>query len=833
MSVRRYGRGYRKARSDDERERDVNDGDNDCDSVSSGVHVYHTSGRSSKSDTTRRSHFFDRDSCRFSELKWRQLATRSLLQATKAVDQVCHAVVSTKPSIARSSKSSREIRKLALTVAVFERSLYAYALGIKRDRQKAEEEAEADKGIASPYAFNRRDSCPLPSRRDSSDGESSAEGRVYSRPSHRGGMEGRCSSPHSPSSSSPLPPNLPSTTPADLPIFSPSRAYMIPDRLKTSFMPDMNLNRPKQIKQRHLKLSGGMVSLLRLLTRTLNETTESLNSLAHDNSFFHFTQHTKLWLLFPLVFTLRKQINGFCKGWLDHVLDRFFSMKSLPKSVGRFNFIAQNAVLACFLYTLYKRSLNNRIAVLRRLHERLGILLRLWHISIYVIEAKERDTEVGEHGQVAISQWMLELVPPSLDCSFWYKTNWQLNLLKKGMDVMYSSLGVWYNVVGDRLWGMGCLAWATLYYTMRHQKAAAQCSAMMSSPDLRFLAMAWRTHDAYLLPRAIWLYSRYISPLLQLSPKLAVMREIELTDDYPNTEAEMLSPLRQSRHRTIKMLLISASPLDISINTKLRSTRSSITPRNLKAPSSPIIIYIHGGGMIADFRSCHLTYLKRWAVETGAPILYVDYSLAPENAYPTALDECYDVFKWVAEGRLGIRPSSIILAGDSIGGNLAVGVCLRSIANDDRRQPDGLMLAYPILNLQLTPTPSRTVFMMDAIVPMNVLLQCRSVYLPPQCDANTDPCLSPVMASDELLKALPPTSIMVGGFDPFVDDAVDFAHRLHANHVPCRLKVYRHLPHCFLNFAPILPDAHRAVLLACRWLTTSFEYQPTDHSEEE
>ncbi len=76
--------------------------------------------------------------------------------------------------------------------------------------------------------------------------------------------------------------------------------------------------------------------------------------------------------------------------------------------------------------------------------------------------------------------------------------------------------------------------------------------------------------------------------------------------------------------------------------------------------------------------------------------------------------------------------------------------------------------------------------MMDTIAPMNLVSQCRSVYLPPQCDPDTDPCLSPVLAPDAILCQLPPTSIVAGGFDPFLDDAIDFAHRLDQNGVRCR-----------------------------------------------
>jgi acetyl esterase/lipase len=112
--------------------------------------------------------------------------------------------------------------------------------------------------------------------------------------------------------------------------------------------------------------------------------------------------------------------------------------------------------------------------------------------------------------------------------------------------------------------------------------------------------------------------------------------------------------------------------------------------------------------------------------------------------------------------------------------------------------------------------------MMDAVLPMNLLLLCRSLYLQSSssasADADIDPCLSPIVASDALLSQWPTTSIMVGGFDPFVDDSVDFAHRLAANGVPVRLRVFDRAPHSLLDFAPLLQQSADAVQLAERWI---------------
>jgi len=73
------------------------------------------------------------------------------------------------------------------------------------------------------------------------------------------------------------------------------------------------------------------------------------------------------------------------------------------------------------------------------------------------------------------------------------------------------------------------------------------------------------------------------------------------------------------------------------------------------------------------------------------------------------------------------------------------------------------------------------------------------------------------------MKKFPRTSIMVGSIDPFVDDSVEFAHRLSSLGVLCRLKVYKNLPHGFLGFQTMLPKARMGVALAAEWLKESLE----------
>jgi acetyl esterase/lipase len=238
--------------------------------------------------------------------------------------------------------------------------------------------------------------------------------------------------------------------------------------------------------------------------------------------------------------------------------------------------------------------------------------------------------------------------------------------------------------------------------------------------------------------------------------------------------------------------------------------------RNLRAATS-VVLFLHGGGWISHFKYSDSVFLSHWANACHVPFLSVDYSLAPENGFPKALNECYAAYKWLCDGGMGIIPKRIIVSGASNGGNMAAALCIRCI-QENTRIPDALFLAYPILNMRSLLTSSRNLFMMDTIVPMHMLLQARSVYLPSQVDAERDPLVSPICVDAKILARFPRTSIMVGSLDPFLDDSVDMAHRLTAAGVPTRFQMLENLPHSFLNLSFMLPEAQQAVELFSKWL---------------
>ncbi|KAM0330930.1 hypothetical protein ACHAQA_003887 [Verticillium albo-atrum] len=131
-----------------------------------------------------------------------------------------------------------------------------------------------------------------------------------------------------------------------------------------------------------------------------------------------------------------------------------------------------------------------------------------------------------------------------------------------------------------------------------------------------------------------------------------------------------------------------------------------------------IILDIPGGGFVAMDPRCNDDKLFTWAVKTGLPVLSLDYKKAPEFPYPYALNECFDVYTTIIKSRgrcigmSGKDTPTLVLTGDSAGGNLATATTLmivertsppmnRYFNQGDLPLPDGLVLFYPALDMNI------------------------------------------------------------------------------------------------------------------------------------
>jgi acetyl esterase/lipase/uncharacterized membrane protein YgcG len=156
-------------------------------------------------------------------------------------------------------------------------------------------------------------------------------------------------------------------------------------------------------------------------------------------------------------------------------------------------------------------------------------------------------------------------------------------------------------------------------------------------------------------------------------------------------------------------------------------------------------------------------------------------------------------------------------------------------AAEECPMPEAMILICPVLNLNRSPSPSRVAFCADTLLPQPLLNAFADAYDGSSRDSpivSCDPLLSPALAPDEAIRRLPLTHIQVGGFDPLLDDSVDFNTRIRRLGVPGDMRIHRTLPHTFFSFPHwhATPEVQQAMRTSLAWLEDSLWRGRTSNS---
>jgi acetyl esterase/lipase len=216
------------------------------------------------------------------------------------------------------------------------------------------------------------------------------------------------------------------------------------------------------------------------------------------------------------------------------------------------------------------------------------------------------------------------------------------------------------------------------------------------------------------------------------------------------------------------------------------------------SPQGGVILYFHGGGFIAECRAIHDPLLAALARAAGARGLMIDYRLAPEHPFPAATEDCFAAWNWMLSK--GFDPARVVFAGDSAGGNLAVGTAMRA-RDEDLPLPAAIVLMSPMLDLTFSgPSFERN----DGIDPMLRAGTARRVqeWYAPGLDL-ADPRISPLYGR---MEGLPPAMLHVGSPEILLDDTLRYAART----PDARVAVWHDMPHVFPAIRGI-PEGDRAI----------------------
>lgn len=108
----------------------------------------------------------------------------------------------------------------------------------------------------------------------------------------------------------------------------------------------------------------------------------------------------------------------------------------------------------------------------------------------------------------------------------------------------------------------------------------------------------------------------------------------------------------------------------LSIKETENKSRYIILKKDNKVEAKKVVYYMHGGGYIMRMISMYEDFCYRFCdLRDDIEVVLLDYSLAPENKYPTQLNEATDVWNEITKT---FKPEDIIVGGDSSGGNLSL-----------------------------------------------------------------------------------------------------------------------------------------------------------------
>ncbi|MCK2199475.1 alpha/beta hydrolase [Corynebacterium callunae] len=219
-----------------------------------------------------------------------------------------------------------------------------------------------------------------------------------------------------------------------------------------------------------------------------------------------------------------------------------------------------------------------------------------------------------------------------------------------------------------------------------------------------------------------------------------------------------------------------------------------------------VLVYLHGGAFFSGSLDTHDHVGRALAKETGWKIVAVGYSLAPEVAYPVALNECFSVLKEVASELDENTP--LALAGDSSGGNFVAALTfMAQDAGFDRITHQ--VLYYPSVDLDFDKDrwPSLTENATGYGLEYNGLAPFNSFYLEGGADP-ADPLVSPIKRED--LSGLPTALVITAGYDPLRDEGEAYAAKLQAAGVATQLKRYDSANHGFIVNFSWIPEFYEA-----------------------
>ncbi|QBS44398.1 alpha/beta hydrolase [Nocardia sp. CS682] len=238
------------------------------------------------------------------------------------------------------------------------------------------------------------------------------------------------------------------------------------------------------------------------------------------------------------------------------------------------------------------------------------------------------------------------------------------------------------------------------------------------------------------------------------------------------------------------------------------SVRARIVKPLGAADPLPVIVYTHGAGWVFGDAHTHDRLVRDLAIGVNAAVVFPEYDRSPEVKYPVANEQSYRVARWVSSDGAGkgLDASRMAVAGDSVGGNMAIALTLMAKERGDVSFAQQVLF-YPVTDANFG-TDSYRQFATGYFLTLEGMKWFWDQYTN-SAEDRARITVSPLRAGLEQLAGLPPALVITAEADVLRDEGEAFAARLRAAGVPVTQARYGGIVHDFVMLNT-LHDTHAA-----------------------
>jgi acetyl esterase len=317
---------------------------------------------------------------------------------------------------------------------------------------------------------------------------------------------------------------------------------------------------------------------------------------------------------------------------------------------------------------------------------------------------------------------------------------------------------------------------------------------------------------------------------MPLNPKIEQVLGLIARANRPPYHTLTAQEARASYERSAPILEIPSAPMfaveDLAVPTRDGSVirvRLYQAAEPSWAEPAPALVHYHGGGFTVGSVDTHDALCRMFARDAQCVVLSVDYRLAPECRFPTAVNDAFDALNWLyANASLyGVDPARIAVGGDSAGGTLAT-VCA-VLARD---------AGLPKLALQLLIYPGTSSYQQTASharLAEGYLLTAATIqwffeqYIRDAGDRD-DWRFAPLdgARNEPDFGGVAPAWIATAQYDPLCEEGAAYAQKLRAAGNKVTLECYTGMIHEFFKMGGFVPDVANAHTDAANALRAAF-----------